>query len=491
MNSSVFMMKGMIIIMGLIFGTCYKSHRQVDGGDIDIEVDQIDVGVDDSGVTSTELFAMSYGGRDFDSGVAVLETRDGGFLVIGRTFSFGDNVEPWIVKFNARGDIEWQKVYRGDGRIVVEPVNLFETEDGGFLVFGNVTDWGWSYILIMKLNSSGNIEWQKVIRDNTQRISVSVIRKTADRGYILGGSGTREVGDDFVDNVLVLKLNEELEIEWQQNYLSQRFVSILDIVEIENSGFIVAWSTGGRGLDLPHENNLVKLDQMGNIEWKQRYDVIIHGYIVDITKSSDGGFAVLGQVYLPDGRFLFFVIKHRGDSGEIEWQKAYVSWEILAPEVNQIIDTPDGGFIVVGGFTELPIGGIEDIYDIWLTKLTRDGEIEWQKSYGGEEANEGAFNVIITRDGKIVIVGLTYSYDGGGRGDVWFLKMDSTGVISPACPQGIGEIVEVSVVEDIELSLYNIELDFIEDTNIESFFEWLLSTVTSTEITPQFQCTFP
>ncbi len=105
-----------------------------------------------------------------------------------------------------------------------------------------------------------------------------------------------------------------------------------------------------------------------------------------------------------------------------EWAKTYGG--AGADSLSSMQPTADGGYIVAGSTTSFGAGGS----DAWLMKLAADGSIVWQKTYGGIES-DGARSVYPTLDGGFVMAGTTQSF-GAGRNDLWVLKLDSNGNVA-------------------------------------------------------------
>ena len=132
---------------------------------------------------------------------AVQQTSDDGYIIAGKTTAFGTGGDAWILKLNSDGSIAWQKTYGGDSYDTAQDIRL--TGDGGYVVAGSyhfpgVTAGGW----IFKLDSAGNILWQKAYGDNND--VANSVRLTSDGGYIVAGSD----GSDY----WVAKLNSQGEI---------------------------------------------------------------------------------------------------------------------------------------------------------------------------------------------------------------------------------------------------------------------------------------
>ena len=100
-----------------------------------------------------------------------------------------------------------------------------------------------------------------------------------------------------------------------------------------------------------------------------------------------------------------------------------------------IRQTPDGGFIVTGysSSNDGDVSGNHGGEDVWVVKLNNTGTIQWQKSFGGSENDEG-YSVQLTTDGGYIICGQSASNNGDvtgnhGNSDVWVVKLNSAGSI--------------------------------------------------------------
>ena len=140
--------------------------------------------------SSTDQWAKTYGGMNKDSCAEYLpiqETSDGGYIVLGTTQSFGPGGEDiWILKLDSSGSIEWQWTY--GGMYLDRGWSIQLTSDGGYIVGGATSSCGTpcSDIWILKLDSSGGIEWQRTYGGNDREWATD-IKLTSDGGYIVAG----------------------------------------------------------------------------------------------------------------------------------------------------------------------------------------------------------------------------------------------------------------------------------------------------------------
>lgn len=119
-----------------------------------------------------------------------------------------------------------------------------------------------------------------------------------------------------------------------------------------------------------------------------------------------------------------------------QWVRKYGGSEVDIPFAIKF--TTDGGTIVAG-YTDSKNGDVStqpnrEYWDLWIVKLDRCGNIEWERSFGGTNY-ESARDVVQTTDGGYIVAGETNSTDGGvvagfgGTKDIWILKLDATGTL--------------------------------------------------------------
>ncbi|HNW76810.1 MAG TPA: hypothetical protein PKJ28_07990 [Bacteroidales bacterium] len=191
--------------------------------------------------------------------------------------------------------------------------------------------------------------------------------------------------------------------------------------------FVRAYATNNSGTAYGTEISFTT-----NMESNPQFNIfkIIDGKeICNIIKTNDGGY--IGIAYSDD----YNVMKFDSDFNVI-WDKTYGGSK--GDYVESIIQTNDGGYIVIGE-TKSSDGDVtlnHGDYDIWLCKLDVDGNMTWEKSYGGTntESVSGENSIQQTIDGGYVFIGGTNSDDGDvslnhGGHDVWLVKISSIGDI--------------------------------------------------------------
>ncbi|WP_312557354.1 T9SS type A sorting domain-containing protein [Empedobacter brevis] len=172
---------------------------------------------------------QSFGGNGNDFLTSGDLTKDGGYILGGYTDSSksGDKTDDnigltdyWILKLDAIGSIQWQKTIGGLG--YDELVTIIQTQDGGYLLGGNSDspksniktekNIGGKDYWIVKLNSKGNIEWDRTLGgENTDELK-SII-ETKESYILLGQTNSINENNQFKDfDIEAIQLNKNGEV---------------------------------------------------------------------------------------------------------------------------------------------------------------------------------------------------------------------------------------------------------------------------------------
>lgn len=349
------------------------------------------------------IWEKSLGGSNWDLSTSIKICSDSGFIVSGITRSVdgdvighnsSDSTDAWIVKLNSTGNIMWQSVLGGSGIDYLHSIQ--ETFDKGFISVGytysndgDVTgNHGDRDIWIVKVDSIGNVQWQKCYGGTGQDDGFNVIR-TSDRNYIVTGKSSSSGGNMTC-----------------------------------GAGYYKFW--------------VLKIDSTGNELWQKCYGGSNYNDAYSIAETNDGGYITLGNTASSDGDVSgfhggtdYWIVK-LDNTGNLQWQKSLGGTNF--EYARNISTTTDGGYIVTG-FTDSNNGDVIGNHggrDFWIVKLNSIGNIQWQKCYGGSNGDE-AYSIEKTGH-SFVVTGFTSSQDGdvignSGGGGCWVLQIDSIGVI--------------------------------------------------------------
>ncbi|MFN0275407.1 MAG: MopE-related protein [Chitinophagales bacterium] len=337
-----------------------------------------------------------------------------------------------------------------------------------------------------------DIEWSLCIGGSSWDIAYTVVQ-APDSGFIVGGDRGTSNGDwsecGFERWVFLVKLDSTGNIVWKKCYGgSEGGEAIYSIKATTYGGYIFTANTWSNDGDVSgnHGNSdywVVKIDEEGNIEWQKCYGGTDTEYPSEIIQTADGGYAVTGYSRSNDGDVSgyhggqdFWVVKI-DSAGNLEWQKCLGGSDV--DEGEAIAQTPDGGYICTG-FTNSDDGDVSDFpvyWDYWIVKLDSEGDILWEKNFGGSNSDDSYSNLV---DGSVLMAGTTNSDDGdvtdSYAGDAWTVKVDSAGnLIRAKCyggSSGAGELS--SVLTDEYDYLFSGWSALIEGGFTKSF--WILKT---------------
>lgn len=400
----------------------------------------------------------SLGGSEEERAQSIQQTSDGGYIVAGSSKSNdGDvsgnhgNFDFWVVKLNNSGNIQWQKSLGGSESD--RGTSVQQTSDGGFIVTGSTfsndgdvgTNHGTSDIWVVKLDNSGNLQWEKSF-GSWSNDGGSSVKETTDGGYIVAGNTWLESkGTDYK----VIKLDSSGNIQWQKNYGGSKADYASSIQQTSDGGYVIggnSWSNDGDvtvhyGTSNYYDCWIVKTDSLGNIEWQKTLGGTYDDVVSSIRQTPDGGYIVAASSSSND----FDVSGHHGDhlrfdywvvkldtSGNIQWEKSIGGTG--GDRLEAIHLTSDGGYILAG-YTDSEDGDVGANHggtDGWVVKINNSGIIQWEKSYGGSDI-EIISSFQNTAEGGFIFAGGSKSDDGDvtgnhGNYDYWIVKLSPEGL---------------------------------------------------------------
>jgi hypothetical protein len=237
------------------------------------------------------------------------------------------------------------------------------------------------------------------------------------KGYLIVGQ-TNSMGSLNTDIYLARTDTFGLPI-WQKHFGGFQPDIANSVVELSDTSFVISGYTSSYG-NGGYDALIARFNKDGILMWIKTFGGLDWDFANKINLTHDGNLIVCGSTYsFGRGGEDAFVIK-LDLNGNILWQKIYGG--LNNDDFHSIKATSDGGFIACG--TTKSYGDI--LGDIWVAKLTLNGDSVWFKTYGGNKVEVGK-DIVEDKFNDYVFVGGSESFS-NGKLDAIIYKTNSVGV---------------------------------------------------------------
>ncbi|MEQ1677574.1 MAG: gliding motility-associated C-terminal domain-containing protein [Chitinophagaceae bacterium] len=388
-------------------------------------------------------WAMHYGGNNVDIPYSIKFTSDGGTIVVGYTDSRSGDVSPqpnrdywdlWVLKLDKCGVIQWERSFGGTNYESARDV--VQTADGGYMVLGetNSTDGGVTPgfggtkdIWLLKLAANGTLEWQKRYGGSGLDIG-NHIELTTDGGFLIAASSTSNDGDirgnhstgTYTDGVLI-KINATGTLQWSRCFGGTKNEELFDIEVINGITFLAGFTNSIDGDIPPNQKNydmwLLAIDASGNKILSKIFGGSQNDVAYCMSKGADGSLTLAGYTTSTDGDVSgakgsqdYWVI-NVDQKGKLNWQKVLGGTDA---EYAKTIITDGTGYII-GGVSYSGDGDITGALgdgDYWTVKLSQSGTVVWKQNWGGRANDHLRFMISDPAKKEYYLAGDSESDDG-------------------------------------------------------------------------------
>jgi hypothetical protein len=393
----------------------------------------VSTGIVNGAEAPEEEWNRTFGGSNYDYGYAVQQTTDGGYIITGYTQSFGiDSPDVWLVKTAANGSAEWSRTFGGswyDSGYAVQ-----ETKDGGYIVAGSTHSFGAGSndVWLIKTVANGSEDWKRTFGGDSNDYGYAV-QQTTDGGYIVAGS-TASFGAG-VDDVWLLKVAANGSEDWNRTFGGNSNDYGYAVRQTTDGGYIVAGSTKSFSVG-SGDLWLLKVSANGTADWNRTFGGPSDDGGQAVQQTKDGGYIVAGSTRtFGAGSGDVWLLKTAAN-GTADWNRAFGGF---SDEVGHSVQqTTDGGYILVGSTRTFGAGS----GDVWLLKTAANGSEHWNMTFGGF-ADEAGHAVQQTIDRGYIVAGYTHTF-GVGSGDVWLIKVAGEPAEPPIFDTGKGTYPSIS-----------------------------------------------
>lgn len=359
-------------------------------------------------------WSHTFGGAKNEAAYSITKTGDGGYVLAGSTTSFGAGLSDfWLAKTDSSGTMNWNRTYGGAGDDIATAI--IQVGDG-FAILGMTSSFGadgFDYWLI-KVNSNGNMFWNKTYGGVANDFGTSVIQ-TNDDGYALIG-WTNSFGAGGEDLWLV-KTDSSGNMIWNKTYGSNYNDEAHDLVQTGDGGYLIAGDTAFASGN--EDAWLVKVGSNGSMLWNHTFGGPALDTFLSLVQLKDGSIALSGYTSsYGSGSNDAWLVK-TDSTGTLQWNKTYGGPN--DEQAYSLINADEGGFALVGQTA------VEIQKNYWLVKTNPSGNIQW-KIKNNATMDNFAYSLVQAKDSGYVLSGTANTKDNGE--DFLLVKVNATSAIS-------------------------------------------------------------
>jgi len=258
--------------------------------------------VDQSGAT---LWAKTFGGTLDDVGYDVIQTSDGGYLVVGTTpMNTSGYTSLYVIKTNSSGDSLWTKAYQK--KDVNTGLSVVQLADGGFFIIGETLQYGLSNTAdcyFIRTNMIGDTIWTKTIGGSGLDGAFQVL-ETGDNNLIISGS-TTSYGAGGIDIFLSMFDSNGNEL-WMKTFGGANDDYGGAFSPTDDGGYIISGYTESYGV-WSRDMYLIKTDNYGDTLWTKTFDSGGDEWGGCVKQTSDKGYIISGNTSIFGNGDVFLV----------------------------------------------------------------------------------------------------------------------------------------------------------------------------------------
>ncbi|MDQ3021614.1 MAG: T9SS type A sorting domain-containing protein [Bacteroidota bacterium] len=363
--------------------------------------------------SQTIQWTNTYGSTAQDGGESMVLTNDGGIAIAG--FKSANNTKDvLLMKTDSLGNETWSRTYNHGindwGR------SLQKTNDGGFIIAGMTEVNSQTHDpFLIKTDSEGNLQWQQQYDYGFgEDDRAHAVWQTSDGGYILVGQTWLIHGSFGNYDMYMVKTDMNGNVQWKKVFFRENDGGdvALGVQQLDDGGYII----GGFTQSSSWASYIVRTDSLGNTIWSNIYEGVWQSECYDIQATPDGGFILTGTESSFDTDTDLLMIK-LNSNGNLLWKKIYGTKDAEQGEFIQQLQ--DGGYIIAG-MSSHGAGS----YDMYVVRTNSAGDSLWSRTIGGV-SDDRAFSVASPQLGTYFVTGWAWSY-GMGQGDVYLVKLSET-----------------------------------------------------------------
>lgn len=273
------------------------------GGDMDILLIKIDP-------AGNALWSKTYGGTGNEFGRDITATSDGNYIIAGSSFVSGQNLNANLIKIDPAGTVIWSKYYGGSGNDFGCAIK--QCSDGGYIMLGQTFSYGVGNgdAYLVKTDAAGDTLWTKTFGGSQTDEGVS-LTVNSDNGFTFLVRDSSGAGKDI--DVRIIRTNSSGSVIWNKLYGGTQKDTPKMIQPTSDGGYVLAAISRSFGWINP-DMWIVKCTSTGDTTWTRHYGGVNHEHCYTVRELSDGSYIAVGKTdsYGPDTDPILLKINSNG-----------------------------------------------------------------------------------------------------------------------------------------------------------------------------------
>jgi hypothetical protein len=394
----------------------------------------------------------NFGGSQEDDLLSMTKTSDGHFVAIGFTKSNDGDItdktntdaDYWVVKFDDNLELIWSRTFGGsdDDR----GQNIIETPDGRLAAVGFsrssdgdvIGNEGFHDFWFVVLSANGAIIKEKNIgfSGNDRGFGIT---NTNDGGYFIsgfldvtasGGQGNDNAGRpgkrfDFpkhgVGEFWGIKLDASANMEWRRYFGGSNNDRSYAVLQTDDGGFLMTGHSESDDFDITNPRGsydfwVVRLNENGELLWEKNLGGSSVEFAYDLTTSNTSSYFIVGDTRSANGDISNPLgnadawLVNLNDQGNIIWEKTYGGSNFDSAKAITPLD--EQNFAIAGDSQsdDINLNENKGQNDAWIMVIGNEGDVKHSLSFGGNQL-DFANDVVGTNEAQLIGIGSSASQD--------------------------------------------------------------------------------
>lgn len=308
------------------------------------------------------VWEKTFGGHGLDDLSEIIVTSDGNYVFAGSIEGISGASKFWVSKIDANGELLWEIVDKsGSANSIIETVDKSYII-AGLIALGDLGAWD---MYVIKVDNKGTILWDMTLGGEDFDAIMSISR-TSKGDYIAAGYRDNDVFTS--SQAWVVKLDSEGNIEWEKTFGGLHHEIFFSVQHTSDNGYIAAGGTNSKGAG-GADAWIVKTNNNGEKEWDKTYGGSFEDIAITIYQTQDGNYLVVGRTMSKGVGGSDAWIMKLDASGNLLWDKTYGG---KGDDITVSVQLTDANDFLLGGSTSSQgFGGL----DFWLFKIDKDGNM--------------------------------------------------------------------------------------------------------------------